>query len=329
MKVLVTCPPMQLGLDDVRPLFDARGAEVVAPRVTQALSERELAELLPDCDGWILGDDPATRAVFSAGRRGRLRAAVKWGVGTDNVDFEAARAEGVPVAHTPGVFGGEVADVALGYLVALARGLFEIDRGVRDGTWPKPVGTSLAGRTAAVVGFGDVGRALARRLLACDLRVVAYDPDFAPQTGLEAVECARWPERIGEADFAVLCCALTPQNRHLLDAKTFAGMRRGVRLVNVARGALVDEVALVDALSDGVVAAAALDVFECEPLPTESRLRRFGHRVVFGSHNASNTREAVTRASRRAIELLFGLLDAGRGEESDGPQGEAACASPS
>jgi D-3-phosphoglycerate dehydrogenase len=309
MRVLVTCPPMLGMLEAFRPRFDAAGVALEAPAVTQALGETALCGLVPGCEGWILGDDPASRAVLEAGRAGRLRAVVKWGVGVDNVDFEAARELGIPVANTPGAFGAEVADVALGYLIGLARELFAIDRGVRAGAWPKPRGVSLAGAAVALVGFGDVGRALARRLLALGCRVTAYDPAFRPAPGLEAVSPARWPEGLGEADFLCLTCALTESSRGLLGAAALARVRRGVRVVNVARGGLVDEAALARALADGTVHSAALDVFEREPLPADSPLRAHAERLVLGSHNASNTGDAVRRASERAIDLLFGFLE--------------------
>lgn len=309
MRVLVTCPPMLGMLGAFRPRFDAAGVAIEAPEVTQTLCEEELVKLVPRCEGWILGDDPATRTVFEAGCAGRLRAVVKWGVGVDNVDFEAARELEIAVANTPEMFGAEVADVALGYLIGLARGLFEIDRGVRSGGWPKPRGISLAGRTVALVGFGDVGSHLARRLLPLGCRVVAYDPAFRAYPGIEAVERAPWPEGLEEAHFIVLTCALTARNRHLFDAETLGRVRRGVRLVNVARGGLVDEAALARALAEGTVHSAALDVFEREPLPPDSPLRGLPDRVVLGSHNASNTEEGVRRASERAVELLFGFLE--------------------
>ena len=121
MKILVTCPPM-LGLqDEFVPTMRDQGHEVHCPAVTQTLSERELVELVPQFDGWIIGDDPATLAVFEAGRNGRLRAAVKWGIGVDNVDFDACASLGISITNTPGMFGAEVADLKIGYLIALAR----------------------------------------------------------------------------------------------------------------------------------------------------------------------------------------------------------------
>ncbi|MDO8287582.1 MAG: phosphoglycerate dehydrogenase [Parvibaculum sp.] len=308
MRVLVTCPPMLRQIDRFKAQFDEHGWEVTAANVVQVLSVEELVELVPQHDGWIIGDDPATAEVFAAGKAGNLKAAVKWGIGVDNVDFAAARALGLPIINTPNMFGGEVADLALSYVLALARESFAIDRGIRAGQWPKPAGVSLNGRTLGLIGLGDIGRNLARRALACDMKVVAWDPGFnTPPTGLERVEIAAWPDRIGEADFLALTCALTPANRHMLNAETLAKAKDGVRVVNVARGPLIDEPALIAALQSGKAYSAALDVFEVEPLPAASPLRSLD-RCIFGSHNGSNTVDAVERASLRAIELLADFL---------------------
>ncbi len=292
-------------IDAFRPRFAALGVDVDAPAVVQTMPESELIKLLPQYDGWIIGDDPATRAVFAAGMAGKLRAAVKWGVGVDNVDFVAARELGLPIINTPGAFGGEVADVAVAYVIMLARELSVIDRGVRAGTWPKPAGISLAGKTAGLIGFGDIGSNIGRRLAAADMKILAYDP--ALTAAPENVEVAQWPARVEEADFLVFSCALTPKNRHMLDAGVLSRVKAGVRIVNVARGPLIDEGALVAALQSGRVHSAALDVFEIEPLPADSPLRAM-ERCVFGSHNGSNTVDAVIRTSERAIGLLAGFL---------------------
>jgi D-3-phosphoglycerate dehydrogenase / 2-oxoglutarate reductase len=308
MKVLVTCPPMLRAIDRFRGRFADLGFELTTPDVPQVLPESELIALVPQFDGWIIGDDPATARVFEAGKAGRLKAAVKWGVGVDNVDFAACERLGIPISNTPGMFGREVADMAMGYVIALARELFAVHEGIRAGGWPKPPGISLAGKTVGLAGFGDIGRNTARRLLASEMRVIAYDPFFKPSAGLEAVENAVWPSRIEEADFLVFTCALTPSSHHMLAANELARVKDGVRVVNVARGPLIDEGALAEALRSGKVRSAALDVFEVEPLPAESPLHAFDQ-CLFGSHNGSNTIDAVVRTSERAIELLVENLN--------------------
>lgn len=293
-------------IETFRPLFAARGVEVTAAKVVQVLTEDELCALLPEYDGWIIGDDPATRRVFEAGKAGKLKAAVKWGIGVDNVDFAACKDLDIPITNCPNMFGGEVADVGMSYVAALARETFAIDRAVRDGKWIKPRGLSLAGRTLGLIGLGDIGRNLARRALAADMKIVAYDPFYTGEVA-EGVQRATWPQRVGEADFLAFTCALTKSNTHMLSADVLGQCKDGVRITNVARGPLIDEQALIAAMQSGKVHSVALDVFEMEPLPMESPLRGMPN-TIFGSHNGSNTVDGVVRCSEFAIDTLLGYL---------------------
>lgn len=307
MRVLVTCPPMLGMIDEFRPTFENAGVDMEAARVVQIMTEDELCEVLPEFDGWIIGDDPASARVLEAGATGKLKAIVKWGVGVDNVDFKAAERLQLKSTNTPGVFGREVADVAMNYVGGLARETFRIDREIRtEGAWPKPAGISLAEKTVALVGFGDIGRQTARRLLAAEMRVVAYDPFFKPVDGLD-VESRAWPEGLEEADFIVFTAPLTPQTQHMFNMETLDRLKQDVRVVNVGRGPLIQEAALVKGLEDGLIHSAALDVFEVEPLAETNPLRKFD-RCIFGSHNASNTKDAVRRVSHTAMDKMFEFL---------------------
>jgi D-3-phosphoglycerate dehydrogenase / 2-oxoglutarate reductase len=295
-------------MEEFRPEFAAKGIELITPNVVQTLTEDELIGILPEVDGWIIGDDPATARVFEAGKNGKLRAAVKWGVGVDNVDFKACKALGIPVANTPLMFGEEVGSLAAHYVVGLARQTFLIDRGVRGGEWPKPAGISLIDKTAAVIGFGDIGKSTTRMLNAFGININVYDP-FASRTDEDEMKYRfyNFPDRIDEADFVVVTCSLTQETRHLINADSIAKMKDEVRIVNVSRGPVIDETALIAALQSGKVHSAALDVFENEPLPLDSLLRGF-ERCIFGTHNGSNTVDAVRRASKEAMKLLFDFL---------------------
>ena len=306
--ILISCLQLQESLGDHRAGLDARGARLLVPPVVQQLTEAELLELVPEVDGIVAGDDELTRAVLE--RAPRLRVISKWGIGVDAIDLEAARELGIRVTNTPGMFGEEVADVALGYLLMLARHLHRIDRDVRAGTWSKPPGSSLAGRTLGVVGLGDIGHAVARRGLAIGMHVlgVELDPARAGAAAELGVEITDLASLLRDADAVSLNCPLTPQTRHMIDASALASMRRGAWIINTARGPLIDEAALVTALGSGQVGAAALDVFEVEPLPADSPLRGFDQ-VILGSHNASHTVEAGHRTSERAIDNLIRGLD--------------------
>lgn len=307
-RVLITCPPMLKRIDEFRPLFEDRGIDIVTPPVVQTLSEQELITMLPDFDAWIIGDDPATARVFEAGKQGKLRAAVKWGVGVDNVDLAACQRLGIPIANTPRMFGGEVADLAIGYLVGLARDSYRINDQVKRGNWIKPAGMSITGSTVGVVGLGDIGQAVIKRLKGFEVRIFGYDPFSslpAGQLGIDSVR--KFPDGLDQTDFLILTCALTESSRYLVNKTTLQAMKKGIRVINVARGPLIREADLVEFLHTGHVAAAALDVFEIEPLPADSPLRQFDQ-CIFGTHNGSNTIEAVRRASFMALDLLFGFL---------------------
>jgi len=306
-RVLVTCPPMLGRLDQFLAPARALGLQLEPAATTQVLPEAELVRILKGYEGWIIGDDPATRQVFEAARAAGLQAAVKWGIGVDNVDFAACRELGIPIANTPNMFGGEVGDVALAYILGLARQTYFIDREIRSGGWPKPAGMSMAGKTVGIVGFGDIGHHTAQRLSGFEVRVIAWDPGVEGDRGLPFVSRAEWPERLGEVDFLVFTCSLNAHNRHMLNAQTLALLKPGTRIINVARGPLIDEAALLQALQSGQVAAAALDVFETEPLPADSALRGLPQ-CVFGSHNSSNTAEGVARASFEALRLMAKFL---------------------
>jgi D-3-phosphoglycerate dehydrogenase len=309
VKILVTCPPMIGMIEDLKQLFDESGAEVHCADVVQTLSEDELMELVPEFDGWIIGDDPATKRVFQAGLHGKLRAAVKWGVGVDNVDFNAARDLGLRISNTPQMFGREVADLAMCYVTALARSTHQIDHAVKRHEWIKPRGISLEAKTIGLVGLGDIGRNVARRAHAADMAIIGYDPFYEPNESFLYIDRRVWPDRVNECDFLVFTCALTAYNHHMLSAEELRSVKTGVRIINVARGPLIDEAALVTALDSGKVASAALDVFEVEPLPLDSQLRNYPQ-CIFGSHNASNTTEAVVRASKEAASILLSELEA-------------------
>lgn len=307
MRIVVTCRQMARDIELMRSRLEELGLEVSCPSVVQHLEGDELVAALQGAVGVIAGDDHFTAEVMD--RCPDLRAISKWGIGVDGIDRDAAATRGISVTNTPGMFDDEVADVAYGYLVMLTRQLHHIDRGVREGTWPKPVGSSFNGATLGIVGLGGTGLAMARRALVAGMTVIGSDPSEASrQAALElGVGVVDIDQVIRNADHLSLHCPLTPQTRHLLDRERFASMREGIHIVNTARGQVIDEAALIDALHAGRVGGAALDVFEDEPLPAASPLRQFDN-VILGSHNASNTQEASERTNEQALANLLRAL---------------------
>lgn len=295
-------------IENFRKTFEQNGIEIITPEVVQVLSEDELIKIVPYVDGWIIGDDPATKKVFTEAKKGKLKAAVKWGVGVDNVDFIACKELNIPISNTPNMFGGEVADLAIGYLVGLARESYFIDREVRKGNWVKPSGISISGKTIAVIGLGDIGSQTVKRLNGFNVRILGYDPFVNNSLDeLRDVHFLPLDDIFMQSDFIILTCALTESSKHLINANSIAKMKDGVRLINVSRGPLINENDLINGLLSGKVHSAALDVFEVEPLPINSELHKFD-KCIFGTHNGSNTVEAVSRASIKAIDILFNYL---------------------
>ncbi|CAG0969706.1 MAG: phosphoglycerate dehydrogenase [Candidatus Methanoperedens sp.] len=306
-NVLITCKQLQQTIDFYRSLFSEQGIEIELPHIVQKLDESELFKIIDRFDGVIAGDDEFTTKVLEKGKR--LKVIAKWGVGVDAIDIEAANRLGIRVSNTPNVFGDEVADVVIGYIILLARQLHKLDQSIRKGNWNKIQGISLSGKTLGVIGVGSIGRALVKRALAAKMNIVGYDeaaiqPSFVKEIGLRI---ATFEELLKVSDFISLNCNLTSLNRHMLGDPEFAIMKKGVFIINTARGPLIDENALANALREGKVAGAALDVFEEEPLSPDSPLREFDS-CIFGAHNSSNTYEAVMRTNELAIRnLLDGL----------------------
>lgn len=274
----------------------ASGVDVRFPTEERPLDEGELTRLVLGCAGLIVGVDPVTERVL---RAGPLRVVVKYGSGTDNIDVEAARRLGIRLASTPGANARSVAELAIALLLAVARHVALHDRRVRAGSWSRAAGTELAGKRLGVVGYGAVGREAARIARALGLEVVAFDP-FVEKAD---VPLTTLDELLAVADAVSLHVPLDETTRGLIDADAIARMRPGALLVNTARGEIVDEDALAEALRTGRLGGAGLDCFASEP-PHGSPLLELDN-VVLSPHAGAATVEAVRRTALAAVELLL------------------------
>lgn len=296
-KVLVSAPYLIPVIDEYRPMFEEKGIEMVVPKVRERLSESELLACVGDIDGIICGDDEITKRVLDAAPR--LKVISKWGTGISSIDKEAAARRGIPVKNTPNAFTDSVADTALGLMLAFARHIPFMDKDMRAGRWEKRIGLTLAESAVGVVGLGNIGRAVVRRVRACGARILGYDvaapqEEFVHQSGLELVPLETL---LSESDFITLHCDLNPDSKYIIGEKEFAMMKPTAYIVNTARGQLINEKALVSALRAKQIAGAGLDVFEQEPLSCTSPLRTFDN-VILSPHNAN----ASPRAWRRVHE---------------------------
>jgi len=307
IKVLISCPPMIKQRESFKDAFSKLGIEPTWANVVQQYTEAELIEILPEFDGWIIGDDPCTRNVLFAGKKGKLRALVKWGIGVDNVDFATCSELGIPVENTPNMFGDEVADLAMAYITNLSRFVIDVHIGVKKKDWLKPIGSSLKDKNIGIIGLGDIGLNIVERVAAAKMNIFAYDPFYKSNENSNNFEHLIWPRKIEELDFLIIACSLTKENKHMINKEIIGKLKKGVKIVNVSRGPLIDERALEEGLESGIISGAALDVYENEPLDVNSPLRAF-EQIIFGTHNGSNTFEAVQRTSHLAISKISSFL---------------------
>jgi len=295
-------------LDRFRPMLEKRGIELIVAEVNERLSESDLLHYAGQFDGAICGDDYYTARVLAACAP-RLKVISKWGTGIDSIDSEAAARLGIRVCRTPNAFTLPVADTVLASILAFARRQPWMDKAMKAGTWDKLSGRSLSECTLGVIGVGAIGKAVVRRARPFGMKVlgndiVEIDHVFLAETGVEMTDL---DSLLSAADFISLNCDLNPTSYHLINARTLGLLRRTAVLVNTARGPVVDEPALIAALQQGAIAGAALDVFEVEPLPADSPLRRMDN-VLLAPHNANCSPAAWERVNWNTIcNLLSGL----------------------
>lgn len=296
-KVLITAPYFQLVIDQYRDMFTKNGVELVVPIVNERMSEEELLNLMEDIDGIICGDDKITENVLN--HAPRLKVIVKWGTGIDSIDKEAATKRGIPVRNTPNAFTEPVADTVLSFILCFARGTIDLDQKIRRGIWEKKLNRALNECTLGVIGVGDIGTAVIKRAEAFGMKILGNDIKDLSLPYMVPIE-----QLLREADFVSINCNLNPTSFHLIRKETLALMKPTAYVLNAARGPIVDEKALVEALQEGRIAGAALDVFEDEPLPSASPLRGMPN-VILSPHNSNASLSAWTRVHENSIKSLM------------------------
>jgi len=304
-RVLIADAVSDKGVELLR---DTPGFEVT---VRTGMSQDELRETIGDFEGLVVRS--ATKVTGDVlASSGRLRVIGRAGTGVDNIDLDAATRAGVVVMNAPGGNSVAAAELTVAHLMALARNLVQANAELRAGRWErkKYVGVELDGKTLGVVGLGRIGREVARRAKGLRMEVLGFDPfvssEVAEGFGVTYVEL---DELLARSDVVTLHLPMTQETRHLIDAGAIARMKPGARLINCARGGLVDESALIDALESGHLAGAALDVFETEP-PSDRRI--VDHpRIVATPHLGASTREAQERVGTEIAEKIRDYLQSG------------------
>jgi D-3-phosphoglycerate dehydrogenase / 2-oxoglutarate reductase len=301
-RVLVADKIADAGIETLR-----RGAQV---DVLTGLSEDELVQRIPDYDGMVVRSETrVTAKVLEAGKR--LKIVARAGVGVDNIDVPAATRCGVIVVNSPEGNTIAAAEHTVAMLLALSRKIPQAFDSLRAGEWKRSkfVGVEVYNKTLGVIGFGKIGREVAKRARGLGMRVLASDvfvsEELARREGAELVDL---PELFREADYITVHTPLTRDTRGIVDAAAFAQMKDGVRIINCARGGIIDEAALLDALNSGKVIGAALDVFEQEPPPTDSPLVH--HPLVTPTpHLGASTEEAQVNVALDVVDQILAVLD--------------------
>lgn len=306
-RVLITSVFLHPG-DEVDMTLRAAGIETIHRPWDGSRAEDDLIELLQGVDGAIVAGDRFTARVLGAAHQ--LKVISRTGVGYDAIDVPAATSRGIVVCNTPEVNREAVADFTMMLVLLCARRVAANLAVVRAGSWERVEGRDLADSTLGIVGLGSIGRAVAQRAAAFGMRLLAHDlvedSSFAATHGVTYTSLARL---LGESDYVSLHVFLSEQSRHLIDARRLALMKPTAFLINTARGPVVDEAALHEALKEGHIAGAALDVFEREPLPADSPLRHLDNVYLF-PHAAGVTsdarRRSGTTAANNVIRILLG-----------------------
>jgi len=302
--VLFTAPYMIPFVERFKPVFAKYDIELIVPHVRERMEEEDLMKYAGQFDGAICGDDRYTARVIEACAP-RLKVISKWGTGIDSLDASACARHGVKIGRTPNAFTTPVADTVLGYMLAFARRQPWMDKEMKSGKWEKIPGKALSECTLGVIGVGNIGKAVTRRARAFGMKVygndiVEIDHVFITETGIEMTSLQ---SLVSNSDFVSVNCNLNPTSHHLMNSETFALMKPTAILINAARGPIVDEKALIEALQSKRLAGAALDVFEVEPLPLDSPLLKMDN-VLLAPHNSNSSPAAWERVHWNTIKNL-------------------------
>jgi D-3-phosphoglycerate dehydrogenase len=269
--------------------------------VRDDITPDELFNVLPAYDGMVVRSRTKVRQPL-IDVCPNLKVIVRGGAGLDTIDHEYAKSKGITVMNTPLANGLSVAELALGYMFMLARSLYRATATMKAEKWDKKSfnGDELGGKTLGIIGYGNIGHAIARLALALDMKVVAYDPYVTSQNGARIVTL---DELLAESDYITLHLPKTKESANMIGAEQFAKMKNGVRIINCARGGIVNEDALYDALVSGKVAGAALDVYNEEP-PTDWKLVKLDN-VIASPHIGAATKEAQGRVGAEVAAKLI------------------------
>jgi D-3-phosphoglycerate dehydrogenase len=286
--------------------------EVIYNPSNHPLSAELLIDLIQDVDGYIAGLDEVTNDVLATANK--LKVIARYGVGVDNIDLKAAARKGIVITNTPSANALSVAELTVGLMIALARNIPEAVVLTRSGNWPRLSGTLLTGKTIGLIGYGAIGRCVAKLLGGFDCQILVYDPYINTQNEITPqVDCVDRDFLVINSDFISLHCPSTPETTNLINAEFLTRMKPGSFIVNTARGDLVDEGALFESLVSGHLRGAALDVFSKQPLNLDNPLIALD-KVILTPHTGAHTDGAANEMGWRALNDCLAVL---RGHEPE------------
>ncbi len=305
-RILVTSTSFGKSDTNLNLTLDTAVGEVVYNPFDRPMTASELIPLIADIDGFIAGVDEVNAEVIQAARR--LKVISRYGTGTDRVDIGAATKKGIVVTNTPGANAVAVAELTIALMLALARNLCRANQATHRGEWPRYAGLSLREKTVGLVGLGFIGREVSRRLKAFGCHLTATDPIVGKTIAGElGVELVCFHELLSRSHFVSLHVPATEETIGMINRETLGQMKPGSFLVNTARGELIDENALIEALETGHLAGAALDVFSKEPLGIDNHLLKYSQ-VILTPHMASRTDDAMNQMGRIAMQDCLSVL---------------------
>ena len=269
--------------------------------VRDDITAEELPKVLPAYDGMVVRSRTKVRQPL-IDVCPNLKVIVRGGVGLDTIDHEYARSKGITVINTPLASSASVAELAIGYMFALARSLYQVTSSMKAERWDKKLfeGDEISGKMLGIIGYGNIGKETAKRALALGMKVIAYDPYVSSLNGVKLVT---FDELLAQSDYISLHVPKTKETANMIGSEQFARMKNSVRIINCSRGGIINEDALYEALTSGKVAGAALDVFSEEP-PTNWKLLKLDN-VIGSPHIGASTKEAQARVGAEVAAKLI------------------------
>lgn len=302
-NVLITAPPILPKVENYQELFNSKGIMAITPdfHVVESLSSNELNRLLPDIDAILCGDDDLNAEVLE--KATKLKVISKWGTGIDSIDSDAAKRLGKKVFRVKDIFSAPVADTVMSYLLIFSRRILQKDALVREDSWSKVTSYTLSEKTLGIVGLGHIGRTLAKRAEAFDMNILYTDIKRVDTSGIKVTEVSL-ETLLQESDFISIHCDLNKSSYRMFNKAQFEVMKKDAIIINTARGTIINELDLINAIEGKLIGGAALDVFENEPLPPDNRLKYLKN-VFLSPHNSNASPDVFNKVDIASIENIF------------------------